>query len=56
VALEIQATIPVGGKHAATSVPAMMRGVNVTFVVTGEAAAAATAACISYIRDMCAMH
>jgi hypothetical protein len=35
VALEIQATIPVGGKHAASSVPAMMRGVNVTFIVTG---------------------
>jgi hypothetical protein len=35
VALEIQATIPVGGKHPLTTVPAMMRGVNVTFVVTG---------------------
>jgi hypothetical protein len=44
VALEIQATIPVGGKHASTSVPAMMRGVNVTFVVTGETTAAAAAA------------
>lgn len=35
VALEIQATIPVGGKHPASSVPAMMRGVNITFIVTG---------------------
>ncbi|KAF8060318.1 LHT2 [Scenedesmus sp. PABB004] len=37
VALEIQATIPIGGKHPASSVPAMMRGVNITFVVTGLA-------------------
>jgi len=35
VALEIQATIPVGGKHPSSSVPAMMRGVNWTFLVTG---------------------
>lgn len=34
VALEIQATIPVGGKHPDSSVPAMMRGVTWTFVVT----------------------
>jgi hypothetical protein len=38
VALEIQATIPVGGKHPLSTVPAMMRGVNVTFVVTGACA------------------
>jgi hypothetical protein len=37
VALEIQATIPVSGQQPST-VPAMMRGVNVTFIVTGEAA------------------
>jgi hypothetical protein len=35
VALEIQATIPIGGKHPLSTVPAMMRGVNVTFLVTG---------------------
>lgn len=35
VALEIQATIPVGGKHSLSTVPRMMRGVNVTFIVTG---------------------
>jgi len=35
VALEIQATIPVGGKHPDSSVPAMMRGVLWTFVATG---------------------
>ncbi|KAF8065609.1 LHT2 [Scenedesmus sp. PABB004] len=35
VALEIQATIPIGGKHPASSVPAMMRGVNATFILTG---------------------
>eukprot|EP00775_Hariotina_reticulata_P008259 gene8259-8447_t len=35
VALEIQATIPVGGKHGHSSVPVMMKGVNWTFVATG---------------------
>jgi hypothetical protein len=39
VALEIQATIPSDSKtpnmHTST-VPAMMRGVNVTFLITGE--------------------
>ncbi|WIA19602.1 hypothetical protein OEZ85_005540 [Tetradesmus obliquus] len=35
VALEIQATIPVGGRHPLTTIPAMMKGVNVTFLVTG---------------------
>eukprot|EP00775_Hariotina_reticulata_P006859 gene6861-7075_t len=35
VALEIQATIPSGGKHPASTIPAMMKGVNITFLVTG---------------------
>lgn len=35
VAVEIQATLPMGGKHPNTSVPAMMKGVNVTFILTG---------------------
>jgi hypothetical protein len=38
VALEIQATIPIGGKHPLSTVPAMMRGVNVTFIITGARA------------------
>lgn len=37
VALEIQATIPVGGKHGLSSVPPMMKGVLWTFVLTGIA-------------------
>jgi amino acid permease len=36
VALEIQATLPVDQKHPST-VPPMMKGVNVTFIVTGLA-------------------
>lgn len=42
VALEIQATIPTGGKHPLTTVPVMMLGVNVTFIVTGALAIVAT--------------
>jgi len=35
VALEIQATIPIGGKHGNSTVPPMMKGVNWTFLATG---------------------
>jgi hypothetical protein len=34
VALEIQATIPVGGAHPTSSIPTMMRGVNITYLAT----------------------
>ena len=36
VALEIQATLPIDQQHP-SSVPAMMKGVNVTFIATGLA-------------------
>eukprot|EP00878_Enallax_costatus_P009298 GHUV01009718.1.p1 GENE.GHUV01009718.1~~GHUV01009718.1.p1 ORF type:complete len:332 (+),score=46.62 GHUV01009718.1:660-1655(+) len=35
VALEIQATIPCGGTHPSSTVSTMMKGVNVTFLLTG---------------------
>eukprot|EP00879_Flechtneria_rotunda_P025399 GHRR01026990.1.p1 GENE.GHRR01026990.1~~GHRR01026990.1.p1 ORF type:complete len:290 (-),score=71.50 GHRR01026990.1:290-1159(-) len=35
VALEMQATIPMGGRHPMSTVPAMMKGVNITFLLTG---------------------
>jgi hypothetical protein len=39
VALEIQATIPVGNSKPLSTIPDMMKGVNVTFLVSSTAAA-----------------
>jgi hypothetical protein len=46
VALEIQATIPIGGKYPLSTVQRMMRGVNVTFVVTGACWCVCVCVCV----------